>query len=89
MTRRRRPLFVEAEVRERVEAAVRAAGEAAGWSVACCEVWPAEVRVCVESRAELDADELVLRLREAIGGGLAQRVVVTETKLAETVCEGQ
>ena len=89
VTRRRRPLFVETEVREQVEAAVRAAVEAVGCRVVCCEVWSAEVRVCVESRAELDADELVLRLREAIGGGLAQQVVVTETEMPETVCEGQ
>lgn len=87
VTRRRRPLFVEDAARERVEAAVRAAGEAAGCRMIRCEVWPAEVRVCVESRAELDADDLVLRLREAIGSGLARRVVVSENEMAETACK--
>lgn len=95
VTRRRRPLFVETEVRERVEAAVRAAVEAAGWRVVDCEVWLAEVRVCVESRAELDADELVLRLKESAAGALgeagrptsevfARRAVVSETEMGMT-----
>jgi REP element-mobilizing transposase RayT len=72
VTRRRRPLFVETEVRERVEAAVRAAVEAAGWRVVCCEVWPAEVRVCVELSPGLVADELVSQVRAAAAGALAE-----------------
>lgn len=96
VTRRRRPLFVETEVRERVEAAVRAAAESAGWRVACCEVWPAEVRMCVEVPPNLSQRNVVAQVRAGLSaalvkaghsrGTLARRYVVTTGAVAETAC---
>ena len=100
VTRRRRPLFIEAEVRERVEAAVRAAGEAARCRVVCCEVWPAEVRVCVELSPGATAGGLVSQVRTTAAsvladegrqanGVFARRVMVTAKPTAETACVGE
>ena len=100
VTRRRRPLFADAAVRERCEALLRASAEAAGCRVVCCEVWPAEATMHVEAPPGLSPAELVRRLREGVGsplaaeveavrqagGAFARRYVVTTVPVAETAC---
>ena len=70
VTRRRRPLFAEAAVRERVEALVRAAAEGAGAEVQRVVVLPSTVRVEVEAPATVSPHDLVGAIRRDTTAGL-------------------
>ena len=79
VTWRRRPLFEDGAVRDRVAALVETTAEAIGCRVACCEVYPATVVVHVEVRPSLSPAAVARGLRDGVSGPLAAEVEEVRT----------